>query len=64
MGSLHMHYEDEGQAVADAIKNGTRAAVNDGYYKPFFDTSAAILKDMEIPGPEIMGLNAVPGDPS
>jgi hypothetical protein len=60
----HLRYEDEGRAVAESIKNGTCAAVDDGPYKPHFGTSAAIAKDMQIPGPELVGLNVVPGDPS
>ena len=50
--------------MAEAIKNGNGGAVNDGSYKPHFGTSAAIVKDMKIPGPEIVGLNAMLGDPS
>ena len=50
--------------MAESIKKGTGGAVNDGFYKPHFGTSASIVKDMQIPGPEIVGLNVVPGDPS
>ena len=60
----HLRCEDEGRVVAEAIKNGTCAAVDDGSYKPHFGTSAAIVKDMKFPGPGIVGVNAVPGDPS
>ena len=44
----HLRYENEGRAVAEAIKKGTCTAVNDGSYQPQFGTSATIVKDMEI----------------